>query len=191
MKLSAGAQAPKFAVEDVLGQKINLEDFKGKKIFLAFLRNTNCPLCSLHLYKLSKIAPQLKQNDMEVVVFYESNKKMFSVSTYFKETVFDKNILYIVSDPSRNIYKLYNAEINSSKNTLEVLQKAGRLAELEEAAKLGIKGKSTEEGTNADAIPCDFLIDENFKIQLAHYGNDSGDHIDLAVVEKFAKEGTV
>ncbi|MBC8112222.1 MAG: redoxin domain-containing protein [Verrucomicrobia bacterium] len=191
MKLKTGQIAPNFQMEDVLGKALELKQFKGKKIFMAFLRNTNCPLCNLHVFKLSKQAAHLKSLGLEILVFYESDKKMFKNSDFFKTNVLDEQKFSVISDPQRKIYNLFGAEISPEKSTMEVLKNAGRFAEVEEAAKLGITGTGVEAGTHADAIPADFLIDEDFIIQYAHYGNDAGDNINLKLVENFAQTGKV
>jgi thioredoxin-dependent peroxiredoxin len=190
-KLKITQKAPDFSTEDVLGNPINLSDLKGKRVFIAFLRNTNCPLCSLHVLKLSKIADKLKADGLEIIVFYESSKKMFTYSAFFKENVFADNKFSVISDPERKIYSLYGAEINAQKASLEAIKNAGRFAEVEEASRYGITGNGQEECTNPDAIPADFLIDENLIVQYAHYGNDAGDNIDLKLVEAFALTGKV
>ena len=191
MKLKNNQEVPNFITEDVLGNPVQLHHLKGKKIFIAFLRNTNCPLCNFHLFKLTHIADKLKENNMEVVVFYESHKKMFAYSSFFKEKVFSSNKFHIISDPERKIYDLFGTEINPAKATLEVLEKAGRFAEVQEAMQNGFSGDGQQEGTNPDAIPADFLIDENLIIQHAHYGGDAADNINLKLVENFALTGKV
>jgi peroxiredoxin len=186
MKLKKGNIAPDFQVEDLLDNQIDFKKLKGKKIYISFLRNTNCPLCSLHVLKISKQAEYLKSLGLVIFVFYESDKITFKYSEFFKTNVLDENRFSVISDPKRTIYDLFGAEISPEKSTLEALKNASRFATVEEATKLGITGNGIEAGTNPDAIPADFLIDENFVIQYAHYGNDAGDNIQLKLVEKFA-----
>lgn len=87
MKLQAGKQVPQFAIQDVAGREINNEQFKGKKIYMTFLRNTACPLCSFHIFRLLKIAEQLREKNVEILVFYESRKQFILSSPFFKEQV--------------------------------------------------------------------------------------------------------
>ncbi|KOY84490.1 hypothetical protein AD998_21090 [bacterium 336/3] len=185
MKLIVGQTPPIFRTEDVLGNIINLTKFKGKKIFIAFLRNTHCPLCSLHVYKLSQKAQKLKELGLEILVFYESEKKIFTYSDFFKKNIFNEQKFHVISDTQRIIYDLYGTEISPEKASFELLKKAGRIEQVTEANLLGIHGDGLEEGTHPDAIPADFLIDESFTIRYIHYGNDAGDNIDLKIVEDF------
>jgi len=188
MNLQEGELAPDFQVNDVLDKPIQLSKFKGKKVFLAFLRNTHCPLCSHHVFKLCQKADYFKSLELEILVFYESEKKMFENSTFFKEIIFKDNKFSVISDPKRKIYTLYNIEVSPEKASIEALNKAGRFPEIEAAAKVGFVGDGIEEGTNPDAIPADFFIDKEGVIQYAHYGKDSGDNIELELVEAFLKE---
>lgn len=185
MKLETGQTAPNFTVQDVLGRQIQLSQVKAKKIFLAFLRNTNCPLCSHHVLKISQKADFYKSQGLEIIVFYESHKNMFKNSPFFQETVFKDDKFSVVSDPQRTVYDLYKTEISPEKSTLEVLMQAGRILEVEAATKLGITGNGIEAGTHPDAIPADFIINENMIIEYAHYGRDSGDNISLDLIEMF------
>jgi peroxiredoxin len=192
MRLNTGENTPDFTIEDITGTLVSVQEhFKGKKTFLAFLRNTKCPLCSWHLYRLSLIMDKLREQNLQAVVVYESRKEMFLKSTFFKNSLLKQSNLQIISDPDRKLYDLYGAEISPEKSTLEALQAAGRMQDIADAEKDGFTGDAIESGTHPDAIPADFLIDEDLTIQHVHYGNDAGDHISLDLVESFSRDGVV
>ncbi|NJO00460.1 MAG: redoxin domain-containing protein [Bacteroidia bacterium] len=155
------------------------------------MRNTNCPLCSFHVFKLCKIVDELTAHGLKILVFYESQRSMFEKSKFFQENVFQHKQFSVISDPERKVYGQYQVEISPQKATLQALQAAGRIADVQEAAKLGISGNGQEAGTHPDAIPADFLIGEDLNILHAHYGNDAGDNISLDMVRGFAKSGKV
>jgi RNase P/RNase MRP subunit p29 len=113
---------------------------------------------------------------------------MILSSPFFKEKVVGEKKLTVISDPDRKLYGLFGTEVNASKATFDILQKNGRIPIIEAAAKAGFTGNGIQEGTHPDAIPADFLVDENQKIVVAHYGIDSGDNISLDVVENFSVE---
>ncbi|EAY30309.1 redoxin domain-containing protein [Microscilla marina] len=191
MRLYTGQTAPHFSTQDITGKPISInEHLKEEKIFLAFLRNTKCPLCSWHLYQLSLILDKLREQNLRVIVVYESRKQMFLKSTFFKDNLLKQQNLHIISDPDRKLYDIYKAEISPEKSTLEALKAAGRMQDIANAEKDGFTGDALESGTHPDAIPADFLIDEDLVIKHAHYGNDSGDHIALELVESFAQNNT-
>ena len=187
MKLKAGSLAPDFQSIDVLHRPIQLRDYLGKKVYLCFLRNTSCPMCSLHLFKLLKIVDRLKTKNTEIVIFYESSPEMFKHSSFFQEQVLKDNKIRIISDTERQFYTLYGAELSPQKASQEnFMATPGRMEVYQEATRLGFKGSGIQEGTNSDAIPADFLLDENLLIRHAYYGNDVADHTPLSIIESFA-----
>ncbi len=186
MKLANNQPVPKFTVDDIAGNQIELLKLRGKKVYLTFLRNTACPLCSFHMYRLLKMADALRTNNMELIAFYESSKKVILSSPFFSDQVLKEKKITVVSDPTRKIYSLFGTEINSAKATLDILERNGRMQTVKEAARVGFLGNGIEEGTHADAVPADFLVDENQVLRYVHYGIDSGDNMSLDVVQQFA-----
>ena len=51
-KLKKGAQAPNFRATNYLGDGINLNDLRGKKILLSFHVFASCPFCNLRVNEL-------------------------------------------------------------------------------------------------------------------------------------------
>ena len=187
MNIKKGILAPDFQTVDVLGNPLRLKDYQGKKVYIAFLKNVNCAMCSLHLFNILRIIDRLKAKEMEVIVFYESAKDIFKHSYFFREQILKENKMKIISDPNRKFYTLYGAELSAKKASFENFKATpGRMEELQEAMKLGFTGNGVEPGTNPDAIPADFLLDEKLIVRSAHYGNDPGDHTSIAVIESFA-----
>ena len=124
---------------------------------------------------------------MEVIIFYESSIEVFNQSYFFREQVLKENKIRIISDPDRKLYTLYGVELSTKKASFENFKATpGRMEQLREAMQLGFTGNGIEHGTNPDAVPADFLLDEKLIVRSAHYGNDSGDHTSTAVIESFA-----
>ena len=46
MNVKKGILAPDFQTKDVLGNPLRLKDYLGKKVYIAFLKNVNCAMCS-------------------------------------------------------------------------------------------------------------------------------------------------
>ena len=187
MIIRTGASAPNFQIKDVQGTPIKLNNYLGKKVYISFLRNISCAMCSLHLFKITRVIDNLQAKGLEVIIFYESAKEMFNHSYFFREQILKKNKLKVISDPTRKIYKLFGAEISPQKATLQNFQAApNRMKEYHEALQLGFTGNGIEKGTNPEAIPADFLLDEKLIIRNAHYGRDTGDFTSISVIESFA-----
>lgn len=190
-QLKAGQFIPQFSIEDVSGKMINSRDLEGKKLYITFLRNTACPLCSFHVFRLLKLTDQLKANNVEVIAFYESKRQVIMSSPFFRDQVLNDKKMTVISDTARKVYTLFGAEVNPQKATFEILQAHGRIPKIEDAAKNGFIGDGIQQGTNADAIPADFLVDEAGRIVYAHYGIDAADNIPLEKVEDFAFNTTL
>jgi thioredoxin-dependent peroxiredoxin len=190
MTLASGQKAVNFSTSDVLKNPLRLESFRGKKVFLAFLRNTQCPICSLYVYQLLKITNTLRQNNTEMILFYESSEEQILRNPIFREKILNEKNLYVVSDPQRKIYDLYGAEISPAKATMEALQAGNKMGLIQTASELGFNGNGQEEGTHPDAVPAEFLLDERQMIVRAFYGADAADHLPLQELEAFALQSS-
>lgn len=186
MTLATGQKAVNFSTSDVLKNPLRLDTFRGKKVFLAFLRNTQCPICSLYVYQLLKITNTLRQNNTEMILFYESSEEQILRNPIFREKILNEKNLHVVSDPQRKIYDAYGAEISPTKATMEALQAGNKMGLIQQAIELGFTGNGQEEGTHPDAVPAEFLVDERQMIVRAFYGVDAADHLPLQELEAFA-----
>lgn len=186
MTLATGQKAVNFSTSDVLKNPLRLDTFRGKKVFLAFLRNTQCPICSLYVYQLLKITNTLRQNNTEMILFYESSEEQILRNPIFREKILNEKNLHVVSDPQRKIYDAYGAEISPTKATMETLQAGNKMGLIQQAIELGFTGNGQEEGTHPDAVPAEFLVDERQMIVRAFYGADAADHLPLQELEAFA-----
>ena len=184
--LATGQKAVNFSTSDVLKNPLRLDTFRGKKVFLAFLRNTQCPICSLYVYQLLKITNTLRQNNTEMILFYESSEEQILRNPIFREKILNEKNLHVVSDPERKIYDAYGAEISPTKATMEALQAGNKMGLIQQAIELGFTGNGQEEGTHPDAVPAEFLVDERQMIVRAFYGADAADHLPLQELEAFA-----
>lgn len=186
MKITIGDRMPNFTVHDILDQVIDSKTLVGKKVYISFLRNTACPLCSFHVFSLLKNLDTLKNANLEIIIFYESKKEVILGSSLFQLHVLQEKKLHVISDNSRNFYDLFGAEVNSQKADSELLRQHGRFVTIKKANALGFNGDGIQESTHANAIPADFLIDENGIVVLAHYGIDAGDNLSLDDITTFA-----
>ncbi|MFQ3213478.1 MAG: peroxiredoxin Q/BCP, partial [Marivirga sp.] len=50
MKLDNTLTAPLFNRKDIFGRTINLEEYKDKKLLIAFFRHAGCPFCNLRVH---------------------------------------------------------------------------------------------------------------------------------------------
>jgi peroxiredoxin len=58
-KLNQYQLAPNFEAMNYLSERINLESYRGKKVWLSFYRYASCPLCNLRIDEISKKSHKL------------------------------------------------------------------------------------------------------------------------------------
>ena len=170
MILQAQQTAPDFNVTDVFNKKISLTTYKGKKVYLAFMRFAGCPVCNLRVHSLLKQATAFKEKNIEVVLVYESsieNMHMYLDGTSYPFT--------FVADPQNILYDRYGVEKSWGKFLSSMFK--GLLAKASAGEKL-FKKKPKSDG-NMNRMEAEFLIDENIKIVIAHYASFLGDNVSI------------
>ncbi len=76
MAIDKGEPAPGFTLKNVNGQKVSLEDFKGRPVLLK-LGTTWCPTCKEMMATLGEISELLKEKNVVVVdVFVQDSQAM-------------------------------------------------------------------------------------------------------------------
>jgi thiol-disulfide isomerase/thioredoxin len=85
IKLNQKIKAPNFALEDLNGNEVKLEDFRGKIVFLNFWA-TWCPPCRAEMPSMEKLYFVFKDRDfaMLAVDLRENGKKVKAFKDRFK-----------------------------------------------------------------------------------------------------------
>lgn len=180
MKLSAGTKAPDFEVQDINGNSFRLSDYRGQKIVLGFFRNVNCPFCNMRVHELMRMKETLDQQNTQLIVFFESAPKVIARSSFHKQI----SPIPLIGDPEKKVYRQWGVETSMIKTIKTMFSAANRKA-MKEGGKLDLpKEKDTD--ASMTLIPADFLIEEEFIIQKAHYGHHLNDHIELQEIKGFA-----
>lgn len=82
MAIEEGVKAPNFCLEDQEGNKVSLEDFKGKKVALYFYSKDNTPGCTRQACSFAENYLKLKALNVEVIGI---SKDLPASHTKFKE----------------------------------------------------------------------------------------------------------
>lgn len=173
-KLSAGDRAPSFSLTDLHGNRVSLEDFRGRKLLLSFYRYASCPFCNLQVHALSKRAPDWQARGLDLVAVFQSPRE-----SILEHAGKEPKPFAILPDPARALYRAYGVE-----GSWAGFAKAGlQFGKLAAALKEGFLPGRMEGDINM--VPADFLIDEEGRVALAYYGRDISDHLDLDQVERF------
>jgi thioredoxin-dependent peroxiredoxin len=175
MKLHKQQLAPTFQTIDVFGNPVSLAQFKGKKIYLAFMRFAGCPVCNLRVHTLLKQGNAFKEKNIEVVLIYESSIENMLV--YLNDETYP---FTFVADPQNSLYNAFGVETSFGK-LLKSLFK-GMLDKVKKGEKL-FKKKPVLDG-KVTRMEAEFLIDKNGKLLIAHYGSFLGDNVAIDEILK-------
>lgn len=171
-KFKENDRAIEFTKKDYLGNIINLNDYKGKKILITFFRGSSCPFCNLRLQKMIHNYNEFKQKNIQVITFFSSSKEEILEYAGKQNAPFP-----IIPDPNLEIYKKYHLE----KSYLSMLKTMFKMNDLFNVMKSPFFNmKAILKSMKDDPLtPADILIDEKQNIYKAYYGKTFGDHLSL------------
>lgn len=181
IELKLNVKAPIFNEVDAYDRPVNLEEYRGKKVFLAFFRHAGCPFCNLRVHYLQKKQLELKEKGLEMIFFFESSKRVMLASTFHKEI----SPIPLIADPEKNWYETYGIEQSKVKSRSSHLTNF-----IQTAIKAGLKGlpmhmpKSSE---SLNTMPAEFLLDENLIIRKIHYAQGLNDRMSIQHLYDFAE----
>lgn len=176
MSLQAGDIAPDFETQDIFGNPIQLKDYAGKKIFVAFHRYAACPFCNLRTEQIIQYAPLWQSKGLAMIAFFQS-----PASSIVKNVGRQEPPYPVIGDPDRIIYNRYFVESDKMKAaaTLPKTLIAGVMARL---------GSDKISGDGDDTlIPAEFLINPDLTIHTAYYGENIADHIPIKRIVEFVE----
>ncbi len=183
--LDINVGAPTFDLKDIFGRQINLQDYKGKKVFIGFFRHAGCPFCNLRVHALQKQHLELQKLNLEMIFFFESKERILLGSIFHKEV----SPIPLIADPEKIMYQTYGIENSSAKST-----KSHLTSFIQTAVKAKLKGlpiHMMKDGESINTMPAEFLLDEELTIRKVHYSNGLNDRLSMDLIFDFATSGKV
>ncbi len=181
MRLTTELKAPIFKLQDVYDREIDLEAYSDKKIFIGFFRHAGCPFCNLRVHFLKKSSEEFKAMGLEMIFFFESDKKTMLRSTFHQEI----SPIPLISDPEKKWYDAYGLEssalISAKSHITTFVQTAFK------ARKLGLPMHMMAAGESINTIPAEFLIDKGLVVKKVHYSEGLNDRMDISLLKEFAR----
>lgn len=177
--LDLNVSAPIFNLKDIFGRSINLEDYRGKKVFIAFFRHAGCPFCNLRVHFLQKKYEELKAKNLEMIFFFESPERVLLNSTFHREI----SPIPLLSDAEKIWYQTYGVENSKSKSVKSHL--TSFIQTSIKAKLLGLPVHVMEEKESITTIPAEFLLDEKLIIRKIHYSQGLNDRMSLDHIHDF------
>lgn len=165
-----------FTATTHLGSTINLNDFKEKRIWLAFFRYASCPLCNLHIHNIIKRFDEIEKKGLIFLPVFQS-----SPAEVLKYAGKDALPFQIICDPKEELYKLYNVG-----NSYSGFFSFSVMTKIAAAMKNGfMPGKMQGE---ISRLPSELIIDQNFDIIYRYDGKDIADHPSIDMILEKAIE---
>ncbi|HEY7127880.1 MAG TPA: ATP-binding protein [Ktedonobacterales bacterium] len=183
-RLYVGQEARPFIATDLQGRIIRLEDFRGRRLLLAFVRFAGCPFCGMRTYRLTTQFPAFQASGLEVLVILESTQEHAREHAVLRDAPFP-----IVADPTSTLYDLYGTAISSRavKVALKRRKKTFAVAQQMGFEQLVNGGPAYGDGV-LERLPAEFIIGPDFRIEVAHYGRDIGDFLPLKHIERHLQQ---
>lgn len=185
MKLSENLTPPIFNEKDIFGRTINLEEYRDKKVLIAFFRHAGCPFCNLRVHALTKVHQELKDKGLEMIFFFESKENVLLRSIFHKEV----SPIPLISDPTKKWYDAYGLESSASKSAKSHITTFVQTAF--KAKMAGVPMHTMADGESINTIPAEFLVDKNLKIKKVHYSSSLTDRLEINLIQQFADDSSI
>lgn len=181
IELSLNVKAPIFNEKDAFDRPINLEDYKGKKVFIAFFRHAGCPFCNLRVHYLQKKHQELKEKGLEMIFFFESTKRVMLTSSFHREV----SPIPLIPNPDKSWYETYGIEQSKTKSKSSHL--TGFITTTIKAGLKGLPMHMPKSEESLSTMPAEFLLDENLIIRKLHYSQGLNDRMSIQHLYDFAE----
>jgi len=181
MRLAQDIIAPVFNEMDIYDRRINLEDYRDRKVLIAFFRHAGCPFCNLRVHYLSKAHESLKAAGLDMIFFFESKAQIILRSSFHRGT----SPIPILSDPAKKWYDAYGLESSGVKSAISHMTSFVQTAL--KAKSLGLPIHMMASGESISTMPAEFLLDKGLVVKRVHYSDRLNDRLDIVDIEKFAK----
>lgn len=175
MKIVAPQKSLEIEMKDIHENIITLENYQGKNVMLCFFRDAACPFCNLRLYELTLKYHNWKNDSLEIIAVFSSNKE--DVKKHIDR---HPRPFTIISDPELTLYRRFGVEHSSMAMIKAMMFKLPRLLK-----GLVNGGKIKFENPHARLVSADFLINTKGIIEKTWYGRNTGDHIPMKRIEQF------
>jgi peroxiredoxin len=180
-KIDVNITAPIFKINDIYDRLIDLEAYRGKKVFLGFFRHAGCPFCNLRVHGLMKHYHNGDFKNIELIFFFESKKETLKLSTFLSGV----SPIPLISDPKKEWYNIYGIEDSIAKSSFGHLTTFIQTAIKAKINKLPLH--PMKDGESFGTIPTEFLIDEKGIIRKIYLSKRLADRMSIDEIINFSK----
>ena len=158
------------------GHPFDLDELRGRKVWVAFFRYASCPLCNLRVSAIIACYARWEAAGLTVVAVVQSPPHRVAEFMGKQNPPFT-----ILCDPSEALYARFGLE-----TSLRGYAHPKNIAVMAQAAKAGFTPSPKMDGSKT-RLPADFLIDRDHLIADAFYADVISAHIPLERVEHFVR----
>jgi peroxiredoxin len=176
MNLEPGQIAPTFTATSYDGEAVDLEHYRGRKVWLAFYRYASCPLCNNRIHEVIQRHAEFERQGVALLAVFQSPPDRIAQYVGRQAPPFP-----LVSDPDLELYARYHVV----PRTWGMFAPRAMGAAIR-ALRNGFRPGPTD-GPKA-MIPADFLIDPEGLLWDVYYGKAISDHIPFPRVSAFAAD---
>ena len=177
--IKLNVKAPEFNLIDIYNRRINLDEYKGRKVLIAFFRHAGCPYCNMRAHFFRKNYEQFNKQNLDLIFFFESTELILKSSIFHQEI----SPIPIISDPDKIWYETYGIEnslVKSVKSHLTTFIKQAITAK-----KNGVPIHPMKNGESFSTMPAEFLLDENLIIRRIHYSKNLSNRLSFDQIQSF------
>jgi peroxiredoxin len=176
MRLKPGDQAPEFDLLDINGGRCRLSDYRGRRLFLTFIRYAACPMCNLHIHELTKDFQTLDELGLAIVAVCMSKPERVADQYSSRSVPFP-----ILSDPDREVYDRYGVEYSLPGMLMSFIHPRSMKAFFS-----GFMPGKIDADTRT--LPADFLIGPDQTISKVFYATNITQHMPKDWLFEFARQ---
>lgn len=176
-QLQSGQIAPTFSATTHEGEPIDLEAYRGRKVWLAFFRYAACPLCNNRIHEQLQRHREFVDAGIEVMAVFQSSADNIKKYVGRQDPPFP-----LIADPELSLYRRYGVHPNTwgmfyPRNFIRAIS----------AVRRGFMPRPADSGPLA-MIPADFLVDPEGLLWRTYYGKAISDHIPFDDVLAFGAD---
>jgi len=176
MSYQVGDKITELTLPNIAGEQFSLDQVKGKRYMLSFMRFAACPFCQLRIHQLILNWKNFDDNFTVIAVFDSPldnlQKQSKAQKAPFTILADERAIYYHKFAIKQSVSGMFKAMFFRMPTLFTAMFVKGYFPS-------SIKGKMT-------TLPADFLVDEQGIIDSIYYGKDSGDHLSIDSIKVFA-----
>lgn len=176
MTVQTGQLVPAFSGTSFKGEPIDLEAYRGRKVWVGFYRWASCPLCNLRMKELLAIHDRFAAQGIQHIAVFQSPPETIATYVGAQDPPFP-----LIADPDLVLYDRFG--VRPSWRAMFYPRVIWRAIQATFAGLLSLK----IDGPKA-MVPADFLIDPEGLVYQAYYGEAISDHIPFEDVDAFAAD---